>query len=204
MSDTNSTKTALVEYIKANGPVKHNEPPMELRAEYGIDVWSEMHELVESSQEVRQNRDGLYEYQDPDEQGLSDLQLKKDLGDFATHGVELSDYPSRSEVVKKLLNSPKMEVHSVGDYQGTLGFVIKTGGYIWVIKEHYGSCALCDGFISAKREGNAVEYGRSILRNAYCFDDVSDAQAFVALMAEQDAYGWGCIEDGLLEILADW
>ena len=73
-------------------------------------------------------------------------------------------------------------------------FVIEGFGYYWIIKEAYGSCEVCDGFIGAPN----YEYGLSILRNAYAFDTLDDARAFLSSV---DGWGWNRIREPGLDLL---
>jgi len=125
--------------------------------------------------------------------------LGLDLEDYATDPpLEEQDdrYWSRTNIIRELLpDTADVEVYSTGGYQGEMGFVIGLDGYYWLIKETYGSCSFCDGLLGAD---DSLEYGRSILRNAYAFDSEADARAF---LREQDGYIWDRIKNEMAGLL---
>lgn len=128
--------------------------------------------------------------------------IKKDLTDYEVDNPVVDDeryYTSRTDVIEALLpEEAEIHVHSTGNYQGSMGFVIELDDYLWLIKESYGSCSYCDGFIGSKDE---MEYGLSMLRNAYCLESKKDAHLFLDHIRHEDSWGWGSIADGVIDIL---
>lgn len=121
------------------------------------------------------------------------LYRKHDLTNYATTPTAEMDRYSRSDILKTMLpDSAEMETVSTGGYQGWMGFIIHLDGYVWLIKDGYGSCSYCDGLLAAD---NAASYGESMMRNVYCFDTGSDAATFVT---EQDGYAWNEVADDIL------
>lgn len=129
------------------------------------------------------------------------LYLGKDLGDYAdlddVENPERSYQGSRAYYLNEILpDSATILTYRVGSYQGTMGIVITLDDYLWVIKEAYGSCGHCDGYLGAE---DKAEYALSICRNAYCFERKTDARDFIQGRKENDDsyYGWTDIVDDL-------
>lgn len=131
------------------------------------------------------------------------LYLRNDLEDHADDTISsVEDQYSRAAIMRELLpERADVFVYSTGGYQGTMGFVIRNvDGYVWVLKEGFGSCSYCDGLLGAD---NAADYGRSMMRNAYCFKDESDAVQFIEEMRENGVWGWHRVGEPLIEELQD-
>lgn len=145
------------------------------------------------------------------------LYLKADLEDRAgLDSITLNEEGrlrhSRSSLLEDALGvEPK--VTCSGGYQGTYTFVLVVDDILWVIKDSYGSCGLCDGLLHAKNytgrddkeEGlEAVRnYAQSMMRNAYAFDNKNDAVRFVHQAAEGDldvsGWAWSDVDEGTIE-----
>lgn len=129
------------------------------------------------------------------------LYLGRDLEDYASPPSTSfnSRRPGREEVVRALLpDSATIKTYHPGGYSGAMGFVIYLDDYIWLIKEYYGSCNLCDGMLAAS---DKIKYGRSILRNAYCLESEEDAIEFLNNRIAQSDYGWRKIAPDMQEII---
>jgi hypothetical protein len=128
---------------------------------------------------------------------LDELQLKKDLHDHAVseENFEGVEYRTREKLLRKILQPEWMEGTSTGGYSGTLGFVIEEDDKVWIIKEAYGSCEYCDGLLAAE---SAYTYTMSMLKNAYCFGDYTDAYEAIKLM---NGFYWQQIKNDLLNII---
>lgn len=147
--------------------------------------------------------------------------LKADLEDYAdVESITLNeDGRVRHGRTSLLENALDAEVHTTcsGGYQGTYTFVLVAGGLLWVIKDSYGSCGLCDGLLHAKNyEGrdspqDALEavrnYAESMMRNAYAFDNKNDAVRFVHEAAAGDldvsGWAWSDVDDGTIEAISE-
>jgi len=129
------------------------------------------------------------------------LYIKNDLEDYAKDISvdESTERASREQLIDELLpDSARYEIYSTGGWQGTLGIVIECDDYIWLIKEPFGSCGVCDGLLGAS---DKVGYGKKMLRNAYCFESTELAIRF---LGEIDGWQWEEIEHGVREILEGW
>lgn len=126
------------------------------------------------------------------------LYIKNDLGDYANTDINDPDGYSRIDYLRAILpDSAEIDVYSTGGYQGTMGFVIRLDEYIWLIKEAFGSCALCDGFIDSHK----VEYAESMCRNAYCFEDEKLARMFLTEKIDNGEYMWERIATKMRELI---
>jgi len=132
---------------------------------------------------------------------ISDLYIKNDLGDYAYTDIDDPDGYGRTDYLRAILpNSAEVEVYSTGGYQGTMVFVIRLDDYLWVIKEAYGSCNLCDGFVG-RGDGHKIEYAESMCRNAYCFESEDDAIKFLKQKDEDGGYIWEKVANKAIEML---
>jgi len=141
-----------------------------------------------------------------------------DLDQFAT----LSNVPKQTDGyggpdrVKLLsmaldIDSDEISVVREGGYQGTLLFIFEVDGYIWLLKDSYGSCSNCDGLLAAERGGSYRDYTRGMIRNAYAFSTSNDAIRFLNDMANDNpghegstfAYGWGPLVDDAVTKIED-
>lgn len=137
--------------------------------------------------------------------------LKVDLEDYADleaidDDPESWGQPSRSEILQQSLGLNSGEIKSIcsGGYQGEWLFVFRIGGYLWLLKDSYGSCPVCDGLLAAD---HAKHYAEGMMRNAYAFDDDNEAVRF---LHEKDgdgaelstfSYGWSpLVDDGISAI----
>lgn len=114
-----------------------------------------------------------------------------DLGDYADYS-DIQDTTQRSGLVEGALNLEEREYErvSTGSYQGTVLFVFRKGGYIWLLKDNYGSCNLCDGLIG---NPDPVQYARSMFRDAYAFQNKEKTKLFLESRIDNDfrsAYEW--------------
>lgn len=128
------------------------------------------------------------------------LYVRNDLEDYAeTPTRKMSRHPKRSELIGALLPaSADIDFYSTGGYQGHMGFVIKLDGYIWLLPESYGSCSVCDGLLSAS---DKLEYGRSMLRNAYCFETEREAKQFLNEKRVDGTWKWRKIAGEMHEMI---
>jgi len=150
------------------------------------------------------------------------LYLKADLEDHADlSSIERDEEGrlryGRSDLLGAALDA---DVHTTcsGGYQGTYGFVLVVDDTLWVIKDSYGSCSVCDGLLAAHdRDGrpyrvedpdeldceNVQNYAQSMMRNAYAFDNKNDAVRFVHEASEGNldvsGWSWGDIAEGVIE-----
>lgn len=150
------------------------------------------------------------------------LYLKADLEDHADLSrIERDEENrlrySRSDLLEAALDT---EVHTTcsGGYQGTYGFVLVMDGLLWVIKDSYGSCSVCDGLLAAHDQDgrpyrvedpeeldceNVRNYALVMMRNAYAFDNKNDAVRFVHKAEDGDldvwGWSWGNVSEGIIE-----
>lgn len=126
--------------------------------------------------------------------------VKADLEDFANlDAIEDGEWghPSRETILMQSLALDDCEIQSActGGYQGTYLFTFYTGNYLWIIRDSYGSCALCDGLIGAE---HASEYALTMMRNAYAFESENDAVEFLTEKTESEySYRWSLAEQGI-------
>lgn len=135
---------------------------------------------------------------------LQNYYVKADLEDYADLDELLDDdaeeYRSptlgRSEILEKALDLERdvdFDSYCTGGYQGTYLFVFEKGGYLWLLKDSYGSCSYCDGLLASE---NSASYGISMMRNAYAFENENDAVRFLHMASDRDAdhdlmsYSW--------------
>jgi len=106
--------------------------------------------------------------------------VKNDLIDYAdVENIDRSGYTSsRSTLLKESLGLSDRELKSYtyGSYQGTMLFVFEVGGYIWLLRDSYGSCSYCDGLLGSS---DVRTYATSMMNNAYCFESKNDAVRFL-------------------------
>lgn len=132
---------------------------------------------------------------------ISDLYIKNDLGDYADTNIDDPDGYGRTPYLKAILpDSAKLSTYSTGGYQGTMVFVIRLDGYLWVIKEAYGSCNLCDGFVG-RGGSHKIEYAESMCRNAYCFESEDAAVEFLKQKDKDGGYIWEKVASKAIEML---
>lgn len=114
--------------------------------------------------------------------------------------------PSREEILQQSLGLDDGEIVSVcsGGYQGEYLFVFRSGEYLWLLKDSYGSCSYCDGLLAAD---HAKSYAEGMMRNAYAFEDDNEAVRFLHEKSDGGAeystfsYGWGpLVDDGIAGI----
>lgn len=135
------------------------------------------------------------------------LQVQTDLADRADFSKIKGDggswysAPSRTEMLKQALDIDTIHCTAHGSWQGSYGFVFVYDGYVWLIKEYYGSCALCDGVLACDNTEQARQYAKSMMQNAYAFESKNDAVRFLHLREEDDSWGWGRLVDGMIEDL---
>jgi hypothetical protein len=130
---------------------------------------------------------------------IKDLYIKNDLTDYVEYPSNGVDGYARTDYIKAILpEKADIEVYNHGSYQGTLGFVIRLDGYYWLIKEHYGSCSVCDSMMAAD---DKIEYAKSILRNAYCIENEENAIKFLIMKEEDGSYGWRNIAPEMRDIV---
>lgn len=152
-----------------------------------------------------------------DRADLSRIQ-RDDEGNYTPEKISS---PRRDALLEVVLDT---EVRSVrnGRYQGTMGFVFVVDGLLWLLKDSFGSCAVCDGLMGARDDdghawGNTDpedltcthvrEYTASMLRNAYAFESKNDAVRFLH-QAEDDeleaaGWSWRDIADDMIDVLDD-
>lgn len=118
--------------------------------------------------------------------------------------------PGRTELLADVLGKDTHEIRKVreGGYQGTILFVFRHAGYVWLVKDSYGSCSHCDGYLAADDDESYKKYARSMCRNAYAFESTDDAVRFLHKKSGDGtemstfAYGWGPLVDEGIEQLA--
>lgn len=123
---------------------------------------------------------------DDDEQ----LHIQNDLIDYADVDRAVSENASdgillgrrKDWVDAALPDADVLETATSGGYQGKWAFVAKVDGYWWLHSDYYGSCGHCDSFIDRKKA-----WLEDALRDAYCFESVGDALAY---LATTDAVEW--------------
>lgn len=121
-----------------------------------------------------------------------ELYIKNDLIDHADKEHAIAENASddstyllgrRDDWIEAALpDADVLETATSGGYQGKWAFVAKVGGYWWLHAEYYGSCGGCDSFIDRKKA-----WLDDALRQAYCFESVDDALAY---LAATDAIEW--------------
>lgn len=155
---------------------------------------------------------------------LSHLYEKDDLADYANvenvngRGSEYG-LPSRSDLLEMALDVEPTTVCS-GGYQGTYLFILVVNDTLWLIKDAYGSCSYCDGLLAqevrkhsaedeaekeelqSEEDDNLRQYARSMMNNAYAFEDKNDAVRFLhEKTPDEDGrwhHGWEAVaEDGI-------
>lgn len=117
------------------------------------------------------------------------LYIKNDLEDYASNDIPSVEWgsPHRSELLESAVDPDSMEFYSTGGYQGKMVFALDAGGYIWLVKEAFGSCSVCDGLLAADDDW---EYTKKMLRNAYCFESKKDAIDFLDTKLETEGWYW--------------
>lgn len=128
------------------------------------------------------------------------MNLKRDLHDYADKPDEYDKIiHSRIDLIERLLpDGAEIEHYRQRGYQGKMGIVVWVDEYTWVIKESFGSCAYCDGLLAAD---DPVEYGMSMLRDAYAFETDDDAVEFVQQKLDDEVYMWNNIGREIIRIL---
>jgi len=134
------------------------------------------------------------------------LYIQNDLEDYASRDLPEIDRdgyvrPSfkRAELIKRAVNPDSFDYACVGSYQGSYAFVLKKGGYTWIIKESFGSCSHCDSLMAKQTNFRRSEYSieealdiiwdytLKMLRNAYCFETEADA---ISYLEQKDGWTW--------------
>jgi hypothetical protein len=131
-----------------------------------------------------------------------------DHADFDGFDIETNEYgfvttpDTRTALLRQTIPSVDT-IHSerVGSWSGTESFGFEVDGLLWLIRDHYGSCSHCDGFIAADSRDDYVQYARTLMSNAYAFDDRVDAHRFVDEQAEDALYGWNAVQEEAHEII---
>lgn len=115
--------------------------------------------------------------------------IKKDLIDWADSGKLAREHNRASALEAVLPEDARVHYEKSGGYQGDLVLIIECADYIWVHLDSYGSCSHCDAFLSDREN-----WTEKMLREAYCFETVSDAREY---LDNTDDWGWSA--DGLKE-----
>jgi hypothetical protein len=136
------------------------------------------------------------------------LYVRADLEDYADLDRIHDDpdswgNPSRLELLEQSLGLDEFDIKSAraGSYQGQMLFIFRTAGYIWLLKDSYGSCSHCDGLLAAD---HASEYAETMMRDAYAFTSIEDVREFIEAKIDGDEYGiykWEELADEVLDVL---
>lgn len=121
---------------------------------------------------------------------LADASDYADMSRVTVDSDSYRSYDSRGQLLSDVLDTV-VSSERVGRWDGTVVFCYTAGDYLWLCRDHFGSCSVCDGFIASETEDAYRQYAETLLSNSYAFESKQDAHDFIDHQSGDALYGWG-------------